>query len=100
MSASEKNQLPRGPVPDLGQFITRRLAQLEPVGAHMACRAFRNNAPLPAVWVSTLRMAGELYTRVELRVGGYDGKTVEIEHFEGDLSIRDAAVQFWGLGAY
>ena len=66
-------------------FIERRLLQLSPVGAKMTTTAWAVNEK---VWVSTIRMAERVYTRVS----NLD-ETVTY-HFEGNLNLHDASVAY------
>jgi hypothetical protein len=69
----------------ISEFVSRRLQQLEPIGASLIIRGYHNGNFVGKFAVSTICLAGVNYTRV--RNLNFD----MMWHFEGVLDENDAA---------
>lgn len=69
----------------MSDFIHRRLKQLKPVGAVLGTGMWTIKEN---VWVSTVRIADQVWTRVE------NHDRTEMFHFEGDLTLDNAAYAY------
>ncbi|QGZ14015.1 hypothetical protein PP939_gp187 [Rhizobium phage RL38J1] len=69
----------------ISEFVSRRLRQMEPLGANLIIRGYHNGIFIGKFAVSTVRLADTDYTRV--RNLNFD----MMWHFEGVLDERDAA---------
>ena len=66
-------------------FVSRRLEQMPNMGATLAVAKYRNGVMVGRFLVSNVKLAGEVYTRVQL-----DG-TPLVMHMVGDIDTHDAA---------
>ncbi|QIG68100.1 hypothetical protein EVB55_165 [Rhizobium phage RHph_Y68] len=70
---------------ELSEFVSRRLSQLEPIGANLIVPGYHYGNFVGKFAISTIRMANVDYTRV--RNLNFD----MMWHFEGVLDENDAA---------
>ncbi|QNH71961.1 hypothetical protein P9VFCI_088 [Rhizobium phage P9VFCI] len=69
----------------INEFVSRRLKQMEPIGASLIIRGYHNGNFVGKFAISTIRLAGTDFTRV--RNLNFD----MMWHFEGIIDECDAA---------